>query len=356
MFELLQKCNQKKSLQQNTVFLEQYIYTSHTNFTQPLVVTVETFRRSRPHIIFLPKKMDYANLSFRNDPSKSTLPNYLSKLWSDNYFVDVTLATADNKQINAHKVILGSASTFFQEVLLKNQHRNPLIYLKDVKYAELALVLEFIYLGQCEVKSSELEAFLTCASELNVSGIREDFLDNLNKTEESSPLIKTDLESLPNYTLANMTNVEHGAMQYACTFNTKCKRVLRSVKNLEMHLKIRHYGPKKYSCSKCNQKFRNNRHVMKHMLIHERVDITCDICGKVRSSQKKMDWHKRAEHLDYQPVCFVCQKSFETKAKIRSHQKSCCSMKNKAKYAALKLKEEPDALNGWIKNNDEQNE
>ena len=40
------KMQQKKSLQQNTVSLEQQMYASQENFTQPLVVMVETFRRS----------------------------------------------------------------------------------------------------------------------------------------------------------------------------------------------------------------------------------------------------------------------------------------------------------------------
>ena len=290
------------------------------------------------------------NFSFKNENPNLTYTSTLSKLWSENSFVDVTLITADNQQINVHKVVVGSASPFFHDVLLKNPHSNPLIYLKDVKYAELYLILEFIYLGQCEVNSLDLEAFLTCASELKVSGIKEDLLEHFNKTDESSPYIKTDQEAVQNNALKKIKNTQQRVMEYACTFNTKCKRVLQSERNLEMHIKLCHYGPKKYSCLKCDHKFRTNRHMMKHMLIHDRVDITCDICGIVRSSQKKMDWHKRAEHLDYHPVCFVCHQSFETKAKIRSHQKSCCSKNNKAKYAALKLKEEPKAANEWIKN------
>ena len=39
----------QKKLQQNTVRLEQQIYASQDDFTQPLVVMVETFRRSGAH-------------------------------------------------------------------------------------------------------------------------------------------------------------------------------------------------------------------------------------------------------------------------------------------------------------------
>ena len=40
------KCEERKILQQDTVFLEQQIYASQKIFTQPLVVMVETFIRS----------------------------------------------------------------------------------------------------------------------------------------------------------------------------------------------------------------------------------------------------------------------------------------------------------------------
>ena len=43
---------------------------------------------------------------------------------------DVTLASDDGVQIEAHKVILSASSPFFKEVLKNNKHPNPLLYLK----------------------------------------------------------------------------------------------------------------------------------------------------------------------------------------------------------------------------------
>ena len=43
-------------------------------------------------------------------------------------FLDVTLASEDRKQIEAHKVILTVSSPFFQNLLKKNKHPHPLIY------------------------------------------------------------------------------------------------------------------------------------------------------------------------------------------------------------------------------------
>ena len=40
---------------------------------------------------------------------------------NSNYFADVTLACAEGHQVEAHKVILGAASPFFQQFTEKKQ-------------------------------------------------------------------------------------------------------------------------------------------------------------------------------------------------------------------------------------------
>ena len=69
----------------------------------------------------------------------------LRSLWSDDDFADVTLATADDQQIKAHKAILSSASPFFRNILLKNPHQSPLIYLGNMQSGQLEQVLGFIW-------------------------------------------------------------------------------------------------------------------------------------------------------------------------------------------------------------------
>ena len=63
-------------------------------------------------------------------------------------FFDVTLACDDDSQIQAHKVIIAACSPFFRNILRKNSHQHPLLYLKGVKYRELISVLNFMYQGE----------------------------------------------------------------------------------------------------------------------------------------------------------------------------------------------------------------
>ena len=45
-------------------------------------------------------------------------------------FSDVTLASEDGQQVEAHKVILAASSPFFKNMLQKNKHPKPLIYMR----------------------------------------------------------------------------------------------------------------------------------------------------------------------------------------------------------------------------------
>ena len=83
-------------------------------------------------------------------------------------FFDVTLACDDDSQIQAHKVIIAACSPFFRNILRKNSHPSPLLYLKGVKYKELVSVLNFMYMGEVNVAQDDLNSFLAVAEELKV--------------------------------------------------------------------------------------------------------------------------------------------------------------------------------------------
>ena len=89
-------------------------------------------------------------------------------------FSDVTLATKEDYQIRTYTVILSASSPIFQNFLTNNPHSNPLIFLNNLKSAEVNQLLKFIYLGQCEVGQDGLIDFLAAGKELMVKGLAED--------------------------------------------------------------------------------------------------------------------------------------------------------------------------------------
>ena len=105
------------------------------------------------------------------DEFETHASNTFKQMWEDKDFKDVTLVTEDLQEIRAHKVILSSASVLFENILSKNLHQNPLIYLKDIRKTDLLMILEFIYFGQCKVRHEDLEEFLATGKTLKVNGL-----------------------------------------------------------------------------------------------------------------------------------------------------------------------------------------
>eukprot|EP00092_Neocalanus_flemingeri_P092404 GFUD01117296.1.p1 GENE.GFUD01117296.1~~GFUD01117296.1.p1 ORF type:complete len:350 (+),score=74.58 GFUD01117296.1:35-1084(+) len=125
---------------------------------------------------------------------ESNISSAFRDLRDDKEFFDLTLACDDDEQIQAHKVILAACSPFFRNVLRRNPHQHPLLYLKGVKYTDLQSVLSFMYHGEVNVAQEELNSFLSVAEDLKVKGLTQ---NNSTETQSSKP--KSNSEPLPSF-------------------------------------------------------------------------------------------------------------------------------------------------------------
>jgi len=103
---------------------------------------------------------------------ESNISTAFRELRDDKDFFDVTLACED-EQIQAHKVILSACSQFFRNILRRNSHQHPLLYLKGVRFPDLQAVLNFMYHGEVNVAQEELNSFLSVAEDLRVKGLTQ---------------------------------------------------------------------------------------------------------------------------------------------------------------------------------------
>ena len=78
-------------------------------------------------------------------------------------FSDVTLACEDGEQIKVHKVILSASSAFFHNILTRNTHAHPIIYMRGITSDELAEIVDFIYFGEAKIYQENLAIFLGIA-------------------------------------------------------------------------------------------------------------------------------------------------------------------------------------------------
>ena len=102
---------------------------------------------------------------------KENVNGAFRNLRKDEDFSDVTLACEDGHQLKGHKVILASSSPFFKDLLVKNQHPHPLIYMRGVKSVDLKAIVDFLYLGEANIFQEDLDSFLAIAAELKLQGL-----------------------------------------------------------------------------------------------------------------------------------------------------------------------------------------
>ena len=102
---------------------------------------------------------------------KENAVNTFESLKDDEDFTDVTLVCEDGKQVEAHKVILANSSPFLQNILRRNKHIHPLIYMRGVKSDDLRAIVDFLYCGEANVYQENLDSFLAISEELQLKGL-----------------------------------------------------------------------------------------------------------------------------------------------------------------------------------------
>merc|ERR1719369_253034 len=112
------------------------------------------------------------NFCLRWNDFESNIREYFRELREEHSNFDITLATDDHYQVEAHKVILAAGSKFFSDVFKKMNHKNIFIYLKGVNRKYLENVVNFLYNGEVYVTQDELPKFIELAHELEVKGLQ----------------------------------------------------------------------------------------------------------------------------------------------------------------------------------------
>ncbi|XP_058804812.1 protein abrupt-like isoform X4 [Phymastichus coffea] len=93
-------------------------------------------------------------------------------LRSDEDLVDVTLS-CEGKRIKAHKMLLSACSTYFRDLFKENPCQHPVIIFRNVKFDDLAALVDFIYQGEVNVVQEQLDSFMTTAELLAVQGLTD---------------------------------------------------------------------------------------------------------------------------------------------------------------------------------------
>jgi len=130
---------------------------------------------------------------------RSNLLNVFEQLFQSEALTDVTLAVGGTS-IKCHKIILAACSGYFRSLFLDNTCPHPIVVFKDIQYAELRAILEFIYRGEVSVAQEHVGALLKAAESLRVKGLY---------TEEDSTSAMSGLSFEPTSSASLPTNGFH---------------------------------------------------------------------------------------------------------------------------------------------------
>merc|ERR1712126_451368 len=126
---------------------------------------------------------------------KENISSSFGELREDNDFTDVTLACDDGKQVEAHKTILAASSPFFKDVLKRNKHPHPLIYIRGLKSEDLLAIADFVYFGEVNLLQENLDSFMALAEQLRLKGITG--TGNNDKAKEPGGEVKETFKNAP---------------------------------------------------------------------------------------------------------------------------------------------------------------
>ncbi|XP_021920202.1 broad-complex core protein isoforms 1/2/3/4/5-like isoform X31 [Zootermopsis nevadensis] len=132
-------------------------------------------------------------------------------LRSDEDLVDVTLS-CEGKRIRAHKMLLSACSSYFRDLFKENPCQHPVIIFRNVKFEDLAALVDFMYQGEVNVVQDQLSSFLTTAELLAVQGL-SDGNGNDHGSDDPKEVELPDSPLLPPEPEVQLSNNTHGQKQ-----------------------------------------------------------------------------------------------------------------------------------------------
>ena len=248
---------------------------------------------------------------------QSNIKSAFGELRNDKDFADVTLACEDGHHVLAHKVILASSSPFFMDILTRNKHPHPLVYMRGIKSDDLEAVVDFLYFGEANVFQENLDAFLALANELKLKGPEgpteedksKDFKSPEKREIEATELKVKQTRANESLFIAKKWTPPHGKLenrnserQIALTNSTvhvNLSELDDQVKSMmaKSDVNLDSKGQRATICTMCRKEGQWNG-IRDHIEANHITGVshTCHICGKITRTRVKLGHHMKQFH------------------------------------------------------------
>ncbi|KAG7172927.1 abrupt-like 6, partial [Homarus americanus] len=240
------------------------------------------------------------------------LRRVMSTLRHKELFADVTLICGE-KRYAVHKFVLCTSSPYFEKLLECTPCDNPVLVLTETPPETVEVLLDFMYLGQADLSSDNLDRLLDLAHEFKIRGLinPKDDLERQVKKEEmevtDDPVKEETIDETTGYQekrtdengkVLDKTNlIEIGSGRttniYVCT---ECNKVFKRPDLLEMH-KLSHIEAKLLSCPECPYRSLSQAKLNIHIVQHCKArPYACPYCSARHLYEKQHVTHQRKAH------------------------------------------------------------
>eukprot|EP00092_Neocalanus_flemingeri_P058050 GFUD01069113.1.p1 GENE.GFUD01069113.1~~GFUD01069113.1.p1 ORF type:complete len:293 (+),score=58.11 GFUD01069113.1:110-988(+) len=286
---------------------------------------------------------DMSNFCLRWNDFETNIRQSFRELRQENDYFDVTLATDDHHQIQAHKIILSAGSEFFSEIFRKTKHPAPFIFLKGINRVDLENIIDFMYNGEANIAQEELSKFLATAQELQVKGIQSK--DNENGVNERLKKETEDEEEQQQFSESETIYIPEDPIhqesllvpseEIAVNFDTSDVAAPVDMEqdslvmntNNELDLQIEQMIEKNegvWYCKVCSKTAKQKGDIRKHTETHiEGFSHECHLCNKIFSTRNSLQNHINASHSLLSFTCPLCAKSGMNKIAFKNHKRKC---------------------------------
>ena len=249
---------------------------------------------------------------------KENISSAFGRLRNDKEFADVTLVCEDGQQLEAHKVILAASSPFFEKILQRSKHSNPLIYLKGFQSKDFLSILDFLYNGKANVYQEDLDSFFAIAEEIQLKGVTglnttalveeqqdTNFSETMHESNDFSKKEPTTLSQdvIPNGNVQSKITSSLAVPNQSRTdmeaLDEKVKSIMERGANI-IPAGTSHGKPKQaisWICKLCGKEGRSHvirDHIETNHL--EGICLPCDLCNKTFSARGNLKKHKYSLH------------------------------------------------------------
>ncbi|KAJ8667099.1 hypothetical protein QAD02_008761 [Eretmocerus hayati] len=71
------------------------------------------------------------------------------------------------------RVVLSACSTYFDTILSQYEEKDPIVIMRDVKFSDIKVLVEFMYKGEINIDHTRLSSLLKTAEDLHIKGLAE---------------------------------------------------------------------------------------------------------------------------------------------------------------------------------------